>query len=176
MDLIKYLPEFMANVEDFKIISSSLQPVADTLNKSIENIGNELFAESAGEYGISRFEKVFNIEANDSESLELRRFRVITKLKGLEKCDIESKIKDITGENNYTISLDIDKLTLDVRITVQSKEYLETVKAMLDRIVPCNIILDVRLLYASHQMISSKTHEYLSGFKNEDIKLIGIEL
>lgn len=175
MNLIEYLPEFMAKIEEFGEITRCEQPYFDSLSSDIDFVCKELFADSAGEYGLGRFEQVLGIEKT-SDDMELRRFVIITRLRGAVREDIESKIKNIVGENNYNIDYDVDNMYLEVRITVKSKEYLSAVKNMLEDTVPCNIRLDIRLLYASHMMISDKTHEFLGQFKNEEIKLIGIEL
>ncbi len=174
MKLINYLPPFMGKVEEFIKITEAEQPEFDVLCKNVDTLQKEFFAETAGEYGLSRLEKAFGISDGSGEDIDLRRFRIKTRLGGCKGLSLYERLENTVGKDNFTVDFNRVALTLDVRITVKSGQYLDVVKNMLERLIPCNIALDVRILYTSYNMLNAYTHEYLSGFKNEDIKLIGI--
>lgn len=175
MKLINYLPEYMRGIREYISISDCESPVFESFNDDISNLQYEMFAYTASEEGIKRFENMLDIKASEGDDLEDRRLEVIIRLSGGKRQSLAERLDELVGENNYTIELNKSSLTLTVRITVKKKSYLESVKILLDRIVPLNVILDIGILYASHKMTGKYTHKFLSGYTNENIKLIGIQ-
>lgn len=173
MELIKYLPEYMAKIKELEIINKVEQTEFNIFNSKISDIQKEMFISTAGEIGISRFEKMLNIENLDSD-MDYRRLRILLKLSGFNNGSIEKRLSDIVGEDNYLLNVDIDNKYVEVRLLVRSEKYLDEVAKLLDKIVPCNLKLNVGILYSSHKMTSKYTHKYLAGFKNSDVKLIGV--
>lgn len=155
---------------------SAEQPEFDEISEKLNNLQKIMFVESTDEYGISRLEKILNIAGDSSEDLAIRKFRVLAYINGNKQKCLDDVLTNILGEDNYTIEYVVANKYLTVRINVQNENYLEIVKSVLDKITPCNIVLDVGILYASHQMISGYTHEYLAKFQHENIKYIGVEL
>lgn len=173
--LIKYLPEYMRKINEIKRLMEVEQQDFDKLIKNIKGVQSEMFVETANEYGIKRFEKMLGIKGVNGESIDLRRFRVLLKLTSNERVFIKERLDSLIGSESYRFSLDINFMRLEVRVMVESKEYLDEVKELLDRFVPCNIVLDVSILYASHKMLSKYTHGQLADYMHSELKLIGIE-
>ena len=174
MELIKYLPEYLRPIKQLKEITRVEQDIIDGLNSDLDSIERELYIESAGDYGLGRLEKMLGIYDIDYKDLDYRRFRLLLKLTSSSTPSIRERLNNILGEENFTMEM-VDNC-LEVRIVVKSKEYLEEIRGLLDKIVPLNIELDVRILYVSHKMLSKYTHKELSALRNEAVKVIGLGL
>ena len=164
----------MADVRDIKEIMTGEQPEFDSLFENIDLMQEDMFIDTVSEEGIKRFEKMLGIEGSNLKSPDLRRFILKLRLVAGKRANLKSKLNSLVGSNNYTMNYDINSNTLVVRIVIESKSYLDEVKALLDKLVPCNVIIDVRILYLSHEMMKVYTHEYLSNYKNDDVKTIGM--
>lgn len=170
MELIKYLPEFMRNVDCMRKITSAEQPEFDALSVGIENIQKEMFIETASEIGTERFENIYGIENIGSEDIDFRKYRLMLKIMGGEHTSLSERLDKLIGTGYYTINFYIDEMRLEVRITVEHKRYIQEAFELLDRIIPCNIILDVGVLYASHKMLGKYTHGELAAYKYSEMK------
>ncbi len=172
MLLKNYLPEFIRNVEDIKKITEAEQPEFDNLNDDIDNIQNEMFIETASVNGIERFEKVYEIENKGSEDIDFRKYRLMLKIIGGEHITIAERLDKLIGSGKYAMSFDFDEIRLEIRVNVENKKYVNEAYELLDKIIPCNIILDVGVLYTSHGMIKKYTHKELAEFKHSEIKVM----
>lgn len=174
MELIKYLPEFMRKVDCMRKITNAEQPEFDELNIGIDNIQKEMFIETASEIGVERFENIYGIENIGREDIDFRKYRLMLKIMGSEHVSLSERLDKLIGTGNYTINFYSDDMRLQVRITVENKRYVQETFELLDRIIPCNIVLDVGVLYASHKMLGKYTHGELAAYKYSELKLIDI--
>lgn len=81
VDLMKYLPEYWHTVEEMKLIQSMLgEEVANVIDYK-KDIINQMFIEAAT-WGLSRWEKIFDLETDVNKSYEFRRERIKAKIRG----------------------------------------------------------------------------------------------
>ena len=81
VDLMKYLPEYWHTVEEMKLIQSMLgEEVANVIDYK-KDIINQMFIEAAT-WGLSRWEKIFDLETDVNKSYEFRRERIRAKIRG----------------------------------------------------------------------------------------------
>ena len=76
----------------------------------------------------------------------------------------------LCGENGYKLVLDIEKYTMTVKVALISKNMMESVKALLEQVVPCNILLEVGLLYNTYQFLEAYTYEQLGTYTYGDLR------
>ena len=175
MELIKYLPVYMGKIREINELTMAEQPEIDNVFDAITSVSKENFVETATDYGLSRLEKIYGIKYSGYEDMSFRKFRLMLKISGNKNRNIVERLNDIFGEGNYSMEYNPLDNVLSVGITVENKDYIDETKKMLDKLVPCNIILDVRVLYVSHKMLERYTHKELSKYKNEGLKLIGLQ-
>jgi hypothetical protein len=77
---------------------------------------------------------------------------------------LDSKLKTVCGEGNYTLAYDNDAYTLSVDISLKSKNMFDYVKDMLYDVVPAAVALNVRLCYNTHSKLALYTHEELAKY------------
>lgn len=81
VDLMKYLPNYWHTVKEMKLIQSILgEELANVIDYK-KDIINQMFIETAT-WGLSRWEKIFDLETDVNKSYEFRRERIRAKIRG----------------------------------------------------------------------------------------------
>ena len=80
MSLLEYLPEFIQEIKEMKVIMSVeenfLTGFDDNFNLAVKNVFKDQFINTATENGIKRYEDMLKIAARESEGLDVRRFKI----------------------------------------------------------------------------------------------------
>ena len=158
-NLKAYLPEVLKNVREFNSIAEVEQAEIEKLWCEIENILNDQFIESATENGVKRFEKILKLVPKATDTLEKRKFRILTRFNEqipYTMSTLDSKLKTLCGENGYTLELVSDAY--------------KVVKVLLMRTVPVNMIVDLSLLYNKHELLGRFTHLQLSKYSHDGLR------
>ena len=175
--LIDYLPQILREVREFGSIVQVEQPEVVSLWTELDNVLDDQFINDATENGVKRWENILGIYPKATESLDTRKFRVLTRLneqlpytyKGLQQ-----QLISLCGDNGYTIELKKDDYTLIIKIKLYAKNKYDEIKSMLARIVPANIVVDLSILYNSHKELSTLTHSQLSTYTHEQLREVVI--
>lgn len=77
VDVLRYLPDFLAEDKTFKTIQDALSWEHEWLRLKLAGMADQLFIPTAGEKGISSWEKVIGIIPKPGENLEARRQEVL---------------------------------------------------------------------------------------------------
>ena len=172
--LIDYLPVAERNIAEFDaILTTAEQPELSALWDAVYNAQNDQFIVDATEYGVSRWEKILGIVPKSTDSLDVRRFSVLTRLTEqlpFTLTTLKEKLKSLCGEDGYEVSLNAEKYILSVRIALTVRSSFEDVELLLKRIVPANLIVDLSLKYNQHDAISEYTHKGLQVFTHEQLR------
>lgn len=178
--MIEYLPEWLREFQEIKEITGQQQIQAQQLLTVLEDvIWKNNFIESLDENGCSRWERMLGIQNKDTYTVEERRLKILgmfAEQRPFTVKTLERTLAVLCGENtneknlNYKVDLDTDNYKLLVRLAVTSKNVFNDVIKLLDRIVPCNLVVEVELLYNQHIELAQYTHEQLSKYTHEDLK------
>lgn len=178
--MIEYLPEWLREFQEIKEITKQQQIQAQQLWTVLEDvIWKNNFIESLDENGCSRWERMLGIQNKDTYTVEERRLKILGMLaeqRPFTMRMLERTLAVLCGENtdennpNYKVDLDAGNYKLTVRIAMSSENVFSDVKKLLDRIVPCNLVVDVELLYNQHKELAQYTHEQLSEYTHEELK------
>lgn len=79
IDLLSYWMPVLRQLKEFKEIAKAETPELKYILEQIERTLNNMFIETADEYGIKRFEDMMGIYPEAGASLETRRFNVLVK-------------------------------------------------------------------------------------------------
>ena len=147
-------------------MNERINPIGDA-----ENLGLDLFTGTATAQGIARRESLYGILPGDTDSLEDRRYRVLVKendripytLRTLQK-----KLSTLCGEDGYRLSHEGDVMT--VKVELSRKSMFDDVCSLLEDIVPCNLVLNVGLLYNQYGILKGRTYRELAGFTYAQIR------
>ena len=177
MSLLEYLPEFIQEIKEMKIIMSVeenfLTGFDDNLNLAVKNVFKDQFINTATENGIKRYEDMLKIVSRESEGLDVRRFRLFVRFN--EKLPytvpkLKEQLASLCGEDGYSIMLDVVNFNLVVKIALKSKGMVDEVRAMLERMVPLNMMLDLDLMYNQHMTAGKFTHKFLQKYTHKGVR------
>lgn len=156
--LIEFLPPEIAEIEEFKQITSTEDIELELLEQGHQRILYENFIDTATEYGIRYLEKLFKIRSDASnESLDFRKLRL--KNRKMDKMPttrraLEQKLRVLFGEENYKVNVDNNKYTLNVEVNTFDWNMFYEIVDNFRYIIPCNMILQSTLA----QMISTNVY------------------
>lgn len=142
--LIDYFPSFLQEYEELKIIANTGQTEVEEAWKATEKLLEEPFVYAQGTYGASRLEKILEIKPLDTDTLEVRNFRILSKLNEVLPYTyrtIRKYLNNMCGETKYQLKINIDKLTVDAVFEIEEKQKLRELFDYLERIVPLNLII-----------------------------------
>ena len=79
IDLMSYLPEYLQEYKELEKALKAQQPVVQKLAEATERIKNNQFITTADEEGVRKFETMLEVTALDNDTLENRKFRVLSR-------------------------------------------------------------------------------------------------
>lgn len=177
MSLLEYLPEFMREIKEIKVIMSAednfLTGGNDGLDLAVKNVFKDQFINTAAKDGIERFENMLKIVSRESEGLDVRRFRLFVRFN--EKLPytlpkLKEQLAALCGEDGYSVYADVFNFNLVVKIALKSKGMFNEVGHMLERMVPLNMCVDLDLMYNQHLTVGNFTHGFLHKYTHKGVR------
>lgn len=172
VNLLSYWMPILKNLKEFNEIAKAEEPELNLILEAIDRVLNNMFIETADEYGISRFEKMMKIFPEDGATLEERRFTVQVKWNETIPYTLESLKDQLTvlcGNDGYTVTMDYPNYSLTVKLSLENENSVKVVEELLDRVVPANIVTMV-FLFNTHTVLSNFTHEQLSAYTHTELR------
>ena len=171
IDLTKYLPPFLVQYKELNKILEVESEYLQTVENLNWNLTDNRFILTADETGLSRYESMLGITPQDDDTLDDRRFRIMSKWNvelPYNYMYLYNQLKTLCGDNDFTMSL--ADMVLTIRIELSSKKQYQAVSNLLDEVVPCAVLIDLDLLYNTHEILSNYTHEELSAYTHEQLR------
>lgn len=152
VDLIKYLPLFVAEYEEIQEITESENPEFRLAIKKVDQAKDNQFIISADEEGISRFEKLLGIRHKEKANLEDRRKEILARWNDVSVYTYKGlilRLNQLLGVGNYEIYPRFDnyELELEYRNKAGFESYIR-------EIIPANIALSTQLAIVSESKFS----------------------
>ena len=155
--MIDYLPEVMKSFAEFVEIAEAEQKSKEQLWEDVDKTFSEGFVSTATDIGLKRWEKTLDIVPKDTDSIEVRRFRIRGRLlRDLPYTyrTFKKMLEGICGEDGYSINMDVDACSIEIKVALKRKEFLAEVDQLADDVIPAHILLNVMLMYNTHRMVS----------------------
>lgn len=168
-----YLPDTLKDVLEFQIIMDSGQSAADRFSEALEDLLNDQFVDTATETGVARYESIFNIIPKDTYTLDERKFTIKVKMNEQLPFTIKMlkrQLAMLCGDKGYSIELDSNKYFILIKVELIAKNSFNDVAEMIKRVVPANMLTEVRIIYNQHKTLGKFTHRYLSGHTHNEIR------
>lgn len=171
--LIEYLPEWLRDFREIKILCGKQQIQAEKLWRVLELIWGNHFMDTLDESGCERWEQMLQLHHKDTYTLEERRNYIAGRLaeqrpftyKGLKQM-----LSILCGREGYTIALFPETYTLVVKVQLISKNMLADVKKLLDRIVPANLVVDADLMYNTYVFLHPYRYQELKKYTMKQLR------
>lgn len=171
--LNEYLPSILLKTYEFPLLCDTEQREFDRLNTAVDEVLNAQFVSTAGERGIERYEQIFSIVPQDTDTLDERRFRVLAKINAQLPFSIRrlrQQLATLCGEDGYKLELDGVRYTLTVKVALTAKRNQQAVEELLANIVPANMVCTTSLLYNQHADLTRFTHAQLALLTHFEIR------
>ena len=159
----KLLPDDLRDIGELRAICDALNTEIDILLTYIWQIRRAPYVLDADEYGISRHEKALGIIPLDGDTLDDRRFRVLSVYKGdlpYTERALYNMLAELCGADAVNLDVDTQNFKITVRIGLQSKSMYDSALKLINRIRPCNMLLDHKLKYRTWQEVNDKTDSW----------------
>lgn len=149
VDLVSYLPPFMAGYREVNIALAAEDPEFVLVWKGTDRALSNEFITTADEYGIARFEKILGVLPSRGDSLEVRRARVLSRwfveLPYTWRM-LMKKLVMICGEGNFEVyipRLGEYGFSLNIHIGQNEDPLLHEAWGMLEQYLPANLWYEV---------------------------------
>lgn len=150
----EHLPDFLIEDKKFqeidKVETLELEKVINDFNKLDYN----QFLETANEEGLSRYEKMVGIVPKATESLDIRRSRLLNKFSTYVPYNrqwLNNRLDSVLGKNNHEHNIKDDLLTLKT-----SADEIDTIKSLrreLRKDIPATMDIRIGLERSSQNMM-----------------------
>lgn len=144
--ILEYLPEFLQNIKQFKILANIQEPYVLNFDSQIQKIINNCFINTCDEFGLTKFEKFLNIFPDKSNSIEERRFKVLTKWSTKTPYTLfflYNYLSQLLGENGFSINIDYKNLKFELFMDLANQHRKPIVDEFLEEILPLNLTFKV---------------------------------
>ena len=171
--LNEYLPSILLKTYEFPLLCDTEQREFDRLNTAVDEVIDAQFVSTAGERGIERYEQIFSIVPQDTDTLDERRFRVLAKINAQLPFSVRrlrQQLATLCGENGYRMEIDGGRYTLTVKVALTAKRNQQAVEELLADIVPANMVCTTSLLYNQHADLTRFTHAQLALLTHFEIR------
>ncbi|MFY0520931.1 putative phage tail protein [Lysinibacillus sp. UGB7] len=173
VDIIGYLPTTLHEIKEIIATATVEKPVLEALWQEIENTLNNQFVITINETGASRYEKMLKLNVPATDSIETRKFRILTRYQEQAPYTyrvLKQLLDSLLGEGQYELKRDVAAKTLSVKIELTVKGMFDAVVVMLERITPQNMALTVQLRYNQHSTLKRYTHAQLAAFTHQQLR------
>ena len=168
-----YLPPILLKTYEFPLLCKTEQPEIDRLHDAADAVLDAQFLSTAGEYAIQRYEKIFGVVPQDTDTLDERRFKVLTRINTQLPFSVRrlrQQLETLCGADGSKFKVSGGKYTLSVKVALTAKRNQQAVEELLADIVPANMVCTTSLLYNQHADLTRFTHAQLALLTHFEIR------
>lgn len=168
-----YLPPILLKTCEFPLLCLTGQAEMDALIAGTAEVMDSQFVMTAPERGIERYETIYGITPQDTDTLEERRFRILSRINTQLPYTIRmlrQRLQALCGEDGYSLAVNYGAYELTVKVALTAKRNLQATQDMLAEVVPANMIVTCSLLYNQHQTLNRFTHAQLAAYTHNQLK------
>lgn len=172
-DILKYIPLILRDYKEYKAIATALNPELNLLWQAIEDALDDQFIVDSTENGVKRRESILKIIPKGTDTLNERKFRLIAREN--EKLPytyraMQQRLINLCGADGYSLTVNNNTFTITVRVALTNKNNYADVEALIDKMAPENMIIDLSLLYNQHSTLAKFTHAQLSAYTHNQLR------
>lgn len=145
-DLIAYLPPIIQELRELQAITNAENPEFQLIFDTSEQVLKNQFINDCDLDGIKRYEDILNIKPSLNDTMESRKFRVLSRWNDKMPYTWNSflkKLDSLCGEGNYTISLDNGIYTIYLETHIGIYGGLDEIYNLLNEVIPCNLVVNI---------------------------------
>lgn len=173
IDLKALLPPLMTEYTELHGIMTVETTELNGVEVEHEALVNNRYIHTCNEDGVARFERIMSIVPNSNDTLEDRQFRCISKWNQTIPYNykvLDEKLALLCGEDAYELIVDFANQKVFIKLALANKNQFQSVVDLVYSIVPCNMLIDIIIMYNTHDMLSELTYEQLSAYTHEQLR------
>lgn len=173
VDISQYWPVFLRESREYNALAAAHNAVFASFMRARADLENDLFVITATENGIQRWEAILSINPKGTDTLEVRRFRVLSRLcKQLPYThrSLARQLASLCGDDGYSLMIRHHQYQVVVRVALTQRGQFDEVEKLLNKVLPANLILDLSLLYNTHGTLTGFTHAQLAAHTHHTIR------
>lgn len=173
INLIEYVPPILAETKEFKAICAAENVEVERLRTAYLNLFADQFIQDATVNGIARLEKIMGIVPKGTDTLEIRRFRLLARKQErlpYTKWTLPEQLAALCGDDGYSLNIDHAARKIIVRVALGVKGMYDAVELLLLKQRPANMVVDLSLLYNLYSMLEPFTHAQLSAYTYDQLR------
>lgn len=170
-------PEIIKNIPDIKQIYDINEMQGDALDQTVEQIDSDMNLDEMDASTVERWETILKIVPARSDTLDVRRFRIKTKITDSMPYTyraLERKLDDMCA-GAYDIVIDRINQSIKVNLGLASQKKINDVMNMLEEMVPLDMIIDTSVLYNAHGYLAQYPHCILAQFTHKELREMELE-
>ena len=171
--LINYLPPYMQEYLEIKSIMAAEQPEIDSLWSSVEQTMADQFIMDSTEYGVMRWESMLKISPKATDTLDERKFRILTRLNQelpYTLIRLRETLTTLCGANRFVIDLEANKYHITIKLGVGNHNKYAEVENLLYKMLPANLTRAISIMYNTHRAVGLCRHMDLAAFTHEQVR------
>ena len=164
--LIDYLPPVLQQTREMQAVMEGEQPAVAGMWDAGKTVLDALFVRYANEQGLARWERMLGIRPRGTDSMEVRRVAVLARLNEqlpFTERTLRLMLDGVCGPGGYTLEIIYREYRVFVRVHLWEKRAMDEAAALLGRVVPANMVIDLGLRYNTHRMLRPRLHRMLRG-------------
>lgn len=173
-DISKHYPDIVQDIREFQEYAKMVNPELTLSRQALEQILKNQFMLTCDETGIARYERWLKITPPATATLEERRLAVFTAWNAstpFTERKLIQMLDALCTRENYIFLLSVAAYHLEVHLQLEVKHTKKTVEELLEKVVPENMELVVRLIVNTHGNLNQwrYTHKELHAHRHGDI-------
>ena len=173
VDISIYQPLVTKDYREFKEIAEIENTILTDCWSSSNNVFLDQFIETLTDNGCKRWEKILNIQPKGTDTLEVRRFRIKSRINEdlpYTYNALLNALDNLCGKGQYEVTLYNNEYRLKVLIELTVKKLFDEVESTVKRMIPANMILEVSLRYNQYLHFKKYTYGQLSVYTNKQLR------
>lgn len=145
--LINYLPYQVREFEQYQGITVGEQPEFELAWNYWQEVFDNQYIDTAGDYGLSRWEKMLGITPKATDTLEARRIRIKTRLNNFTPYTFRvfmRMMKFLADGEPFEVYLDPGTYLLRLILQWGAQGKIESLEWLIQEIIPENIAIDAK--------------------------------
>lgn len=145
IDIQKHFPSTINDFEEIIEICKAENTNFNHVRIDLLKLFRMRFIHETDEGGIARWEKLLKLKRRPSDTLEVRRMRVLAKINNKLPYtwrSIQQMLNSMIGVNNYQLNLDPQKYEIELLLPIDIGQYREVFE-ILEPMIPMNIWITI---------------------------------
>ncbi len=147
VNLIEYLPPFVAEYKEIQKIMGAEDPEFDLLRAAKNKLQRNQYIIDCDETGISEYEKLLNIPTSPEDTLNSRISRCLMRWNETVPYTFKSLVNRLDmmcGKGNYQLIPNFNNYVVEIVVSLELYGQTEELRKILSYILPVNIAANVR--------------------------------